>query len=544
MNEEENKVEETAVEEAPAEEVKTEEVKAEAPAQEPTKETVAEDKKEVDIKDLAAMLKKNIKWIAVGVAALLLLCIIGSCAANSGSAFTLAENENVYYQKNMDTLVTLSGDEIVIDENISGVSYSADKSLTVIKDKDASLFFMEGKKLVQVAEEVSTYAVSNFGNSIAYIAEEKDGEGTLHLYNVSKKSDVVIDDEVYAGDIVLSADGKSVLYIKDAEVEGGWFGYGGSVKGSLYVSKNGKEGEKIAKDANPIAVTDGGKHVFYMKDGEKLYMDEKKLSSDSTSTFYFNDDYSEIIFVDDKYTQYFTVKMKDTVKVKKGSFSGIFAPEDVVNATVSVGNGAYTVVSYGVDTFNEKLWSIDYNEAYYVYKKGAETEKLSNYIKYYQMSENGKSMLYQNGGELLLISDITSSRSGERVAYGLYNSNGFEASKDLKDIYFYNDDEDELCFVKKGEGVHIADDAEIFLYSDKYDVVYFIEDDELFYATTTAKSKKQVCGEEVTSVFEVGGDVYFTYKDDDVYSVMKMTGKGKYKTVFEYEVGNLFNFFH
>ena len=78
--------------------------------------------------------------------------------------------------------------------------------------------------------------------------------------------------------------------------------------------------------------------------------------------------------------------------------------------------------------------------------------------------------------------------------------------------------------------------------SDKYGVVYYIEDDELFYAGKTAKSKKIVCGEKVTSVFELNGKVYFTFVEDDVYSVMKMKSKGKYETVFEYEVDDIWDF--
>jgi len=228
--------------------------------------------------------------------------------------------------------------------------------------------------------------------------------------------------------------------------------------------------------------------------------------------------------------------------VKKGTFSGIYAPENMVTAYGLTSNSSFATESFGVDTFNEKLWRIDYSEAYFVFDKGKETEKLSNYLRQYQMSENGKSMLYQDGGELILIEDIAKSRDGERVAFGLYNTEGFEASADLEEIYYYNQEEDELCYNKKGEGVRIADDAENFLYSDKFGVVYYIEDDELFFAGKTAKSKKIVCGEKVTSVFELNGNVYFTFVEDDVYSVMKMKSKAKYETVFEYEADDIWDF--
>lgn len=544
MNEEENKVEVTETEEVTVKETVAEETVAEETVAEevPVEAAPAEAEVTEEKKDVLATVKKNIKWIAIGVVALLLICIIGSCAANSGSAFTLVNEKNNYFKKDAETLVTFGGEEIMVDEGISGYTYSADKSLNVVKDKEATLYVVDGTELVKVAAEVDYYVISNYGDSIAYITEKEEGVGTLHLYNVSKKSDAVIAQKVYAGDIVLSADGKSVAYLSDCEVESDWLGFYANVKGNVYVSKNGKEGKQVAKDATPLAVTDGGKHVFYIKDGEKLYMDEKKLDSNISSRVYFNQDYTEIVYNKDENTQYFRVKMKEPVKVKKGTFSGIYAPEKMVVASALTSNSAFATESFGVDTFNEKLWCIDYSEAYFVSDKGEETEKLSSYLRQYQMSDNGKSMLYQDGGELILISDLANSRDGERVAFGLYNVENFSASDDLEEIYYYNYEEDELCYNKKGEGVHLADDAETFLYSDKYGVVYYIEDDELFYAGKTAKSKKIVCGEEVTSVFELNGNVYFTFVEDDVYSVMKMKSKGKYETVFEYEAENLFDF--
>ncbi len=536
MNEEENKVEvtetEVKVEETPVEETKVEEVNAEAA---PSKE-----KKDLDLNELLAGVKKNIKWIAIAVVALILICIIGSCAANSGSAFTLVEEENTYYQKDSETLVTLEGKEITVDEEISSVFYSADKSLTVVKDKEATLFVVDGTDLVEVDIEVKYFVISAYGDSIAYVTDVEDGVGTLNLYNVSKKNSKVIAEEVYAGDIVLSPDGKSVAYVTDCEIEEGWFS--NSVNGSVFVSKNGKEGKKVSGDSVPLAVSDGGKHVFYVKDAEKLYMDEEKLSSDFSSRVYFNEDCTEIIFNEDEDTQYFTVKMKEPVKVKKGNFSGIFAPEKTVKAATLTSNSKFAMEYLGVETFNEILWCIDYSEAYFVFDKGEETEKLSSYLKHYQMSADGKSMLYQDGGELILIDNIAKSREGERIAHGLYNSNGFVASEDLKDVYYYNTEDDELCYIKKGEGVRIADDAEDFVYSDKYNVIYFIEDDELFYATKTAKSVKDVAGEEVTSLFIINDEVYFTFEEDDVYSVKRMKSKAKYETVFELELEDMFNF--
>ena len=192
--------EETKVEVTETEEVKVEETNAEETS---TAEVVqdnvsAEEKKDLDLTGILDVVKKNVKWIAVAVAALVLICIIGSVAANSGSRFTLASQEKLYFQMGNDTLVSFDGEEIISDENISALTYSADYSLAVVRDTDATLFIVDGKELVEVAEEVDSFVVSNYGDTIAYMTDVEEGVGTLNLYNVSKKSSAVIEKEAAA----------------------------------------------------------------------------------------------------------------------------------------------------------------------------------------------------------------------------------------------------------------------------------------------------------------------------------------------------------
>lgn len=62
----------------------------------------------------------------------------------------------------------------------------------------------------------------------------------------------------------------------------------------------------------------------------------------------------------------------------------------------------------------------------------------------------------------------------------------FVASSDLKKIYYESDGE--VFFLQDSKGVRMADEADTYIYSDKYDVLFFLCDDELFYVTTKAKS--------------------------------------------------------
>lgn len=474
----------------------------------------------MEIGDIArkagSFLRKNIVLVAAAVVVLILLCLIGSCVSGGKSSFKLVNQKNYYVEADNDLLVSLKGEEIEVDEGIRTVKYSADGFLTVVKDYESNLFIVKSGELVEVADEVDYFFLSYYGDTIAYLTDVGlVGGGELHLYQVSNKKDTLIDEDVF-NYIVLSEDGKSVAYKTE--------------DGKLYVSKNGKESEKIASEATPLALTDGGKHIFYLKNGN-LYLDDKKIASDISSCAYLNQDCTEIIYMKDGNTYYYTVKMDEPVKVKSGSCYGICAPDAAV---MTESSSAFSAYYCGVKSFNEQLWNID-GTVYYVYKKGQETDKLASDIgSSYQMSETGNSILYKKGSKLMYVADFTKSREGEEVVSGLnsyYTS--FAASKDLKTVYYYDASEDELYYVKKGESIRIADDVEDFVYSDKYGVVYFIEDDELYYANKTSKSQKRICDEEVTSLEVVDEEVYFGVKEKNSEIIYKMKRKAKYEEVIE-----------
>ena len=90
MNEEETKVEEVKVEEAKAEVTET------------TNEEAAESKKGMDV---VALIKKNLKWIAIAVAALILICIIGSCASGKDRYTRFADRGECFERVEEDQLV-------------------------------------------------------------------------------------------------------------------------------------------------------------------------------------------------------------------------------------------------------------------------------------------------------------------------------------------------------------------------------------------------------------------------------------------------------
>ncbi len=545
--------EETAPEEVPAEKIKEapetedvaekiaeEAVPEETPEEVPAAETQREGasgKAKAILDKVLPFVKKYKAYIGIGVVALILIICIASCASGCDGK---SEYDRFNYTKDYydavdgETLVgMLDGKEISVDLGISTISRSADMSLTVIQDAEKTLYLVKDGKLVKVADEVEQFRISAYGDSIAYVTGVENKLGDLYLYTVSKDKAKKIDSEVYYNSAVLSPNGKTVAYISDCEeVETGIFSK--ETVGSIYVSVNGKDSEKFYANSKPIAVTNDGKHVYYVKESEKLYVDDERISSSFEGYFFFNKNNTEIIYVEDGDTEYYTLSAKESIKIKKEVLNGIVLPEGVLTYERRV-NGYYTY-NYGVDTFDKCLMSFG-GGLYYVYDKGENLDRVTSVYNDIVLAEDGNSLVYTNyDGDIYRVANLAESTDTEEIAEEV-GALRLYASKDLKKIYFITT-EDRLCFLKGDEDVRIADDVEGAIYSDKNGVIYFLSDEELFYATTSSKTKEEVEGEKVTGMAAFGNTIIFRHTDEDAEEKTwnKITKKAKFETIYTEEL--------
>lgn len=473
-------------------------------------------------------LSRNLKIAVLAVVAIALITIIASCCGGKGK-FTYAElGKGYYFDVSEELLVNVDGNAQQLDESVSEIYYSADCSLTAVLDKDDTLYIMTKKGAKKVADDVDYAVVSFYGDTIAYVAEVEEKVGALYLYNVAKGKEISIDEEAYYRGFVLSPDGKSIAYVGNVEFSGYDLD-----EFDLYLSKNGKAAEKLYSNSFPLAITDGGKHVFYVKDKEKLYLDDERVAASYTygSGCYFNRDCTELIYEREESTYYYTLKMDSPVKLKGATMTDILVPEEVAQeSTRAVRGYAY---HYGVDTFDKTL--IEMDDTVYVLKdKGETVEKIAKFSSY-QLSKDGESLIYlDNDGNLKYIKNVFKSTETKQLGKNL-DAEGFVASKDLKKVYYEADEE--LFFLDGEKGVRVADEADDYCYSDKYGVIYFICDGELFYATTKAKSKERVYEENVVGIVRFNDEVLFIHLNDDgdEITVLKMTGKKKTEVLAESE---------
>lgn len=469
------------------------------------------------------ILKKNGKLIAIAAAALVVLILL-VCLISGGDRYQrVADAKNLYLPIEDDVLTNLKGKKIECEENIFDYDSSDDGSLTVVMDEEETLWVVKGKKLVQVDEDVEDYIISTYGDTIVYMKDVEEEEGELYLYNVKKGKSVELSSKAYTDYIVLSPNGKTVAFIENAEIDYDyWYDSYEVISADLMVSKNGKEAEEVESKAFPIAISDNAKYLYYITDDNKLCMNDEKIESDFTSyKLLFNDDMTELLYYFDGDTKYFRAKKAEDVKVKSESIYSVVVPDNTVWGYAEA-TGEYDVVYYGIDTFNKSVLNLD-GALYYMYDKGEEVEKITSSYNSYQMSEDGKSLLYIDGEDLIYVKNVA--KSDKEKKYKDMNADELLASKDLKVIYFINDDDD-LCYLKKDKDVEIAGDVYNAVYSDKYGVVYFLDEDELCYAKKTKKSVKEVT-DDVSSVLTMGDFVVFSQDDE----ACVLTGKKKFKNL-------------
>lgn len=451
---------------------------------------------------------------AVVVVFLLLLVLVFS---NSGSkeAFSLERPANSIYFTD-DGIVNLEGTlckdftSSDIYSTYSSVDY---KSIFFIVYDDMALYYLTpDMKTIHVADNVYSVKVSLDGTAAAYtIVEDSYSECELFVFNTKNQKSTKIDSNVHNDYICISPSGKMVGYIKN---------YESSTDNSLYLGGVNKEGVKVDKDGCfPVAVSDNGKNFYYVDTANyenKLYFyngkESQKVISDCDSRFWFNNSVTEVLFTKNSKTYYYTPKMEDPEKISNDQVYSILAP---YTATANCGYNS-NIYYVAKDTFKNTVL-ITYDGLSWINQKASDTVKIASSVSTCQISEDGQSLIYVKNNKLYKVDKISESMVSE-VLYDTETVVRTIASVDLSKIYVVTDD-DELHYIKKANKTErISNDI-----SDEYDVYYnsitgkicYLEDDTLYTAGTTSKSKSSIASDVKNINARGEGVVYYVRNDDD-----------------------------
>lgn len=453
---------------------------------------------------------------AVALVLVVVLALLLFGGKKSSDVMEYAENA-LYYIDGPDYFFNLEGETEEVDDVYTYYT-SGNGAVTAYISDDGELFYIDEKfKTISIADEVYKVYMSLTGENFAYVINDNDdyNDTTLYIYNVKSNKSTKIDTGVYYSNICVSPSGKAVSYLKN---------YDGYTDNTLYLCVSGKDPQKVDKDGcYPVAVSDNGKNFFYANTDDKLYYfngkDSEKIETNVDDTFFVNSTVSEILFDKNGKTFYYTPKMKEPLKVASDSIDFWVAPGSSSDSAPVSYTGWGTVI--GKESLKDMVFYAD-GYLYWLDKKGSEAIKIvsSSYLEAYQLSENGNQLLYLRNGELYKVSKFNE----DMVSDTLYDEeylDYFVASKDLSKIYFVTED-DELYYYKSAKKTEkISNDFEYdysnLAYCEALGRVCYIEDDDLYTATTTAKSKELV-QEDVYGMYAVLDGIEYAMYDEDDYT--------------------------
>lgn len=424
----------------------------------------------------------------------------------SGKIDSTADFEFDYEQKYAVVLIASDEDENE-SEDAEDESFDLGSILGSLFDGGAQDLYVINKKGEEcVAEDVYTFALSAFGDTILYI--NADGELYAGELSNAKKASKIDSDVAYIN--AIAPDGSAFAYTRVVEGDE-------DVETEMYLSVNGKKGEKFdKKDSTIVAVSNKAKYVYYVKNEGGLYVNDTKLAGDDaalTGEVGLNRDGSQFVYsatTDDKTKTYIVNKAKEKVPVEDGKFNGVVTPDGASSETVGT---MADITCYNVASFQKCALSIDDN-LYLLKNLKGDSEKLSELknASSMKMLEDGKTVVFIKN-ESLRTFDITKYKKaateydfGDDVLW-------FDCTVDGKDI-FVVDENGVLCYVKsKTKLKKIADDIEDVEVVDGGKVYFITEDDELYYGGKSGLPKKVANDVNGMTYYEEANDFYAWTED-------------------------------
>lgn len=481
-----------------------------------------------------------IRYAIIGAIAIVALAIVISViVALVPGKFTIRNANSIDYATNDDNeyVFVFNGKKMVeipddISEEIESVSYDYNHKYAVFTTageeksdgeyKYGDLYVVNSSKYQKVAEEVSSFQLSAFGNTFAYIADNDLYFGELSKPTKAKKIDSKVD---YIS--AMSPNGKNLAYCmvevnSDAdEIE---------IDIDTYISKNGKKAEKFSKkNAEIFAISNDAKYVYYLKDS-KLYVNDTKIADSEywTSDYSFNRDASQIIYsvstkTAGEYKTYLISKAGEKVSIGKGSYEDVLSP-----------NGAYSKRCYNTSTFAKCAVNVSVGEdsVYYYLKNiksaGTKISALKN-AEMVMLLDDAKTVLFIKNKDLRS-ANITKPDADPKNYSGFEDDvTGFSASANGDHIYVVDADMT-LYYVKSlKKATKIEEDINGFFSLNDGSVYFLNDDEELCYAKKSSNSKV------VTDEFDGISDVDYVAEvvsilSEEQYGILN--GK-KFKKLFD-----------
>ena len=479
-------------------------------------------------------LPKKTLFIA-GAVIILIIALVIIIPQATGPGFSMRK-DNISLFFGEDTII-ISGNnnaKFTIGGEFSSVQRSLDGSkaaiLTDVRGNlGGTLWFVTTSGSYIIAEDVVAYQLADSGNGVVYLTDYDSGSdiATMYLYDTAAKKQAKITDEAkYTGSsnmegVCISPNGKTTSYISDYNAVDKEF--------SGYIKVAGRDAERIGKDMYAVAISDGGRHLYYvkvMRNGAdaSLYVrsgrNDIRLIPDMAGTsIMLNADYSQVVYEMDG-RSYFCSNGGEKVKLGNSVVYGLILPR----GSQSGGNSGHTTV-YGIKDFagnvirnEDGLAYLD--SRYEVSRIPSTAEHASRAF----VSSDGKTLLYiNNNGHLSSIDPTKPSSDRREIGRDIQQ---FNATGDCKTIYYINSANELWCVKGNRAPAKVADDVykEYLVLPWKGNRAFFLVDystrrncGELYCTDNGGKRVKIAGGEDVSRIWVTATSLFFRTIDNVVY---------------------------
>lgn len=462
---------------------------------------------------------------AVAVIAVVIIWLV--CRAAGGSGY-LVKTE-IGYISVTDTLIADSlGNSYDLSE-YGIVSHRIEASLdgrvaAVLgyrSDRGGSgmLLLIEDKVISKLGDNIYDCVISDNGASVAY-AQGVDDACILCVYNVKKQTAEEISGGIPAegdqsilsllgidssrGLFTLSPDGKSIAYARMVNNE---------IR--TYAAVGGSEPVAVAADSYPIAISNGGKYIYYIRRNissadysyklSVAYGDNvRNLCLDAAQLgeyLLFNSDRTEVIYTD-KNVSYISRKGGERRQLP-GAIGSIVVPADG-----AARREEHTCVGRRVDIYAKRTLAGSayiFDGGLYYLDSGLQKTCISSLCGGWALSPDGGSVYYIDAsgtsgysGRVYYLKDIEKT-ADKKLISGDIQAIGITAPDKFDGVYL-RDSDNALYFVKSGgKQKRIADDIADITVDRASGIVYFTSrlDDStvVWYSNRGSKKKTVVEGE-------------------------------------------------
>ena len=453
--------------------------------------------------------KKKMLIPIVGVLAVLLVALIAIVAVFVMKPVKYEESKASLYVEQFDDKVTILNGKVKLTVNGSLLNHETSldgtKAAILVSDDDESiLYYFDGKTAKKVSDGVDFGCMlAAGGKGIIYFKNYENETDSAELYYYYGDKSQRITSEM-SGAACISPNGKTVSY---AVKKDDYY--------NSYIWENGKIKDLDGRDKMPIAISNGGKYVYFTKN-EAVYV-QKGVKDDSKNkvadgyigTLFFNKDLSQVIVsISDR--AYISIKggERESLSTSSTYLGNFILPEGTAS------KWTYFGVVYGIDSFANTFYRADNNDVLYLDKK-FKSESVVKSVSDVYIANDGKTLVYLKNRSIYKIDGTKTDSSSDSVELGRTDDN-IESFKMLKNgsvIYYVNSD-DEMYYQKgTGKPVRIAYGISSYSILQKSKKVLYVSDKELYSSSGKKGTKIKGVGDNVQYVWSYRDFIITSTKD-------------------------------